>query len=156
MNTARDDRFITINVLDISRRPSSRNGNPRWRFHTAHGWFDTKHDIGQAYEVSGSEHRLKEKPLRIWLDGNDRIWKWEQVDTVEAQLTDEEARTIAAQWQSPGRVGSHLAAFASGAPVSRADVMWDIQATLELEHGASAEDRHQLRLLAEYFERVMS
>lgn len=83
MSTARDDRFITINVLDIRRRPSSLNGNPRWRFHTAHGWFDTKPDIMQSYEVAGSEHRLKEQPLKIWLNGHDNVWKWEKVTPQE-------------------------------------------------------------------------
>lgn len=79
MSTAPEDRFITINVLDVSRRPSSFSGSPRWRFHTAHGRFDTKPDIMQAYEVAGSEHRLKEQPLKIWLDDQDRVVQWEKV-----------------------------------------------------------------------------
>lgn len=39
------------------------------------------------------------------------------------------AVTIASWWQSPGRVGSDLAAFASGATVDRSDVLADIAAT---------------------------
>jgi hypothetical protein len=39
------------------------------------------------------------------------------------------AVTIASWWQSPGRIGSVLAGFASGAEVARQDLLDDIDAT---------------------------
>lgn len=157
MTTEPEDRFITITVLDVSRRPNSANGNPAWRLHTAHGWFDTTIDNMQSYEVAGTEHQMKGQPLKIWIDGDsDKVWKWERVPVTEPQIDEQQARAIAARWQSPGRVGSHLAAFASGAPVARENILWDIKATHQIELAMSTEDRHELRQLTEYIEALSS
>lgn len=45
-------------------------------------------------------------------------------------LSDAGAVTIAAMWQSPGRVGAQLAAFASGMAVSAEDLLADIDKSL--------------------------
>lgn len=46
-------------------------------------------------------------------------------------LTDGMALAIAAMWQSPGSIGSALAAFASGVSVPVSDVLDDITATIK-------------------------
>lgn len=56
---------------------------------------------------------------------------WAAVQTEEgSDLADNLAVTIASWWQSPGTVGRHLAALASGAPVSSDDLIADVEATL--------------------------
>ena len=53
---------------------------------------------------------------------------WDQWDL--AEIDDSAARTIAAWYQSPGRVGHVLATLASGLPVTHRDLRADIEASL--------------------------
>lgn len=62
------------------------------------------------------------------------------------RVTDEDAAAIAAGWASPGRVGRHLAAYATGAPVDHLDLLDDIAATLSGATGTA--DRRELVALA--------
>ncbi|GAB4988595.1 MULTISPECIES: hypothetical protein [Mycobacterium avium complex (MAC)] len=64
------------------------------------------------------------------------------------------AVTIASWWQSPGGIGKALAAFASGSPVSRQELLDDIAAT-RTEHGYHTlamlpRDRHALDCLSTF------
>lgn len=72
------------------------------------------------------------------------------------EIDDAVAVTIASWWQSPGTVGRHLAALASGAEVDHADLLDDIAATRQAEnyYGSShwprmsSDDRDALDMLA--------
>lgn len=69
------------------------------------------------------------------------------------EISDACAVTIAAQWQSPGHIGSTLAALASGAPVTVADVLDDIAATRREAREAgtlTGSDSLMLDMLATY------
>lgn len=66
-------------------------------------------------------------------------------------LDDATAVTIASWWQSPGRIGSVLAGFASGAPVIAEALLSDVQATINEERPyASPADMRALRALEAY------
>jgi glycerate-2-kinase len=69
-------------------------------------------------------------------------------------LSDSGAVTIAAMWQSPGPVGSQLAAFASGMAVSADDLLADIDATLP--EAATNIDRTALEELRRWVEHADS
>jgi hypothetical protein len=63
------------------------------------------------------------------------------------------AVTIASWWQSPGSVGQHLAAFASGAPVDDVALLDDIAATRREQGypvGMAPRDRKALDMLATF------
>lgn len=73
-------------------------------------------------------------------------------------LTDESAKAIASWWQGPGRVGSTLAAFASGAAFNPDDLLADVHATMaeqgfgkaKLRTGVERSNVLQLDALASY------
>jgi hypothetical protein len=63
------------------------------------------------------------------------------------EISDCVAVTIASWWQSPGTIGRHLAALASGAPVQYGDLADDIHATYN-GPGLSRQDRQDLDVLS--------
>lgn len=63
--------------------------------------------------------------------------------------SDEQAREIAAQWQSPGTIGHVLAALASGVTVDREELWLDIDTTLHHDN-PTGEDREALVALQEW------
>lgn len=70
-----------------------------------------------------------------------------EVGALGGKINDAAAVTIAAQWQSPGTIGRHLAALASGAPVDVDLLVDDIDATTaEMERStADIRERHEHR-----------
>lgn len=68
-----------------------------------------------------------------------------------ARISDATAATIASWWQSPGSVGRHLAALASGCEVDSEDVLSDIDRTVISER-LSEFDVTALELLREWAE----
>lgn len=66
-------------------------------------------------------------------------------------ISDSAAVTIAAMWQSPGKVGAHLAALASGVAVAADDLKADIDATLpEADTNIDRTALKELRRWVEY------
>lgn len=59
--------------------------------------------------------------------------------------SDEHARRIAADWQSPGTIGHVLAALASGIPVGREALWLDVDTTL---HHDNPTGRNRAELVA--------
>ena len=60
--------------------------------------------------------------------------------------TDEEAKRIAREWQSPGTIGHVLATLASGIPVDREALWIDVDTTLHHDN-PSGRDRGELEAL---------
>ena len=71
------------------------------------------------------------EPMKTWAETEREISQVidQTIDTANGELTDGAARCVAAQWQSPGVVGSVLAALASGAEVDDQKLYDDIAAT---------------------------
>lgn len=64
------------------------------------------------------------------------------------EVSDACAVTIASWYASPGVVGRHLAALATGAPVDRDDLVVDLSETLEEHYATSnAQDKRCLDML---------
>jgi len=64
------------------------------------------------------------------------------------EVDDAVAVTIASWWQSPGTVGRHLAALASGAPVSYQDLADDIAGTRRTPGAVSVDAKRELDMLS--------
>ena len=64
----------------------------------------------------------------------------------QQELSDAAAATVASWWQSPGTVGRHFAALASGLPVTTSDLLDDIHATYG--EAVTPLDRQALDMLA--------
>jgi hypothetical protein len=65
-------------------------------------------------------------------------------------ISDRVAVTIASWWQSPGTVGRHLAALASGVPVIADDLIEDIANTIDTTPDLSPDEYRQLFMLRDW------
>jgi len=77
-------------------------------------------DSIQITEPMLSDEQVREEILTV-IDGT--------IATENGELSDAAAKTIAAWWQSPGTIGSQLAALASGCAVDRDALCEDIAAS---------------------------
>lgn len=70
-------------------------------------------------------------------------------------FTDDEAREIARQWQSPGTIGHVMASLASGRRVGREALWLDVDTTLHHDN-PQGKDRENLVRLQDWADRAES
>lgn len=68
---------------------------------------------------------------------------------------DQHAKHVAAEWQSPGTIGSVLAALASGVPVDREELWMDIDTTIHHDNPVPGE-RAELEALQRWADTARS
>lgn len=74
------DHTITVEILDVKRMKSSRNGNPRFSIYCGQpgygsGWMNTKPDTSIALEMTGSERGL----YKITYNDRNQVWDLKKV-----------------------------------------------------------------------------
>ena len=67
---------IHTELLAAERLTVSANGNPRWKLHTAAGFFNTQADAAANYEVSNflSHMPANGRPVVLKVSGRGTVW----------------------------------------------------------------------------------
>lgn len=85
MTTSTDNAHLTVMVQKITRRGTTRNGNPVWSFVTDRATYSTEPDVSRAYEITGMEGP---EVVRLELNEAGRVQSWTWLDPSHAHRND--------------------------------------------------------------------